>query len=393
MYKIHAFYTDDGSVGLYSPHDNDIYHSVYGALTESYEKFILPINLKKFFSKKNKIKILDICYGIGYNSKSFLNEYFKFFYNDTIHGDNIYPYTGKIYFDNIIPGLTIHAVDIDKNLVYLSPFFISNKKHVINNNIDFDKNKLIKKLSNKFSTKYKLNKIINFLLLNKLADGIDSDIEKILFNPKNSKYFDKRLKEFYRLLKFKKVEFIPRINKLSFLHNIYYKYISLRHKKALNSLKLLDFNFKVDICDARLVISRSKDLYDVIFLDAFSPDKSPCLWTLDFFKLLYEHLNDDGIILTYSSSARVRNAFLNAGFFIGKNIINENSCGTIASKNKMLIKNELSEFDLGLLKTKAGIFYRDENLNASNEDIIKNRNIEIKKSNLMSSTKYLKSLK
>lgn len=76
MYEFHPYFTNDGSVGLYSPEFNDIYHSATGALTEAYEKFILPVDMKNLL-KKDSIKVLDICYGIGYNSKSFLNFIFE----------------------------------------------------------------------------------------------------------------------------------------------------------------------------------------------------------------------------------------------------------------------------------------------------------------------------
>ena len=48
MYELFPYFTNDGSVGLYSPKDDDIYHSTYGALSEAYEKFILPANLNEF---------------------------------------------------------------------------------------------------------------------------------------------------------------------------------------------------------------------------------------------------------------------------------------------------------------------------------------------------------
>ena len=73
MYKLYPYFTNDGSVGLFSPEADDIYHSTYGALTEAYEKFVLPANVKYFLKNNSQIKILDICYGIGYNTKSFLN--------------------------------------------------------------------------------------------------------------------------------------------------------------------------------------------------------------------------------------------------------------------------------------------------------------------------------
>ncbi|MBR5555481.1 hypothetical protein IKU74_05655 [bacterium] len=77
MYKLFPYFTNDGSVGLFSPEADDIYHSTYGALTEAYEKFILPSDIENFLKNNNEIKVLDICYGIGYNTKSFLNFLFE----------------------------------------------------------------------------------------------------------------------------------------------------------------------------------------------------------------------------------------------------------------------------------------------------------------------------
>ena len=67
------YYTQDGSIGLYSHADNDVYHSKFGAVTESWEKFILPSGLDKLINTKPNIKVLDVCYGIGYNTKSLMS--------------------------------------------------------------------------------------------------------------------------------------------------------------------------------------------------------------------------------------------------------------------------------------------------------------------------------
>ena len=167
------------------------------------------------------------------------------------------------------------------------------------------------------------------------------------------------------------------------------------YKRALKCSELLDFDFKLSISDARDAIKSDKNKYNFIFLDAFTPVKCPCLWTVDFFKLLFEHLEDNGMILTYSNSAQVRNAFLHAGFYVGK-IYSESAkkfTGTVAVKNKSLIKNDLSEYDLGLMKTKAGIFYHDEDLTLDNEAIINAHKIEVENSELMSSSKFIKMFK
>lgn len=390
MYELYPYITNDGSVGLFSPDADDIYHSTYGAFTEANEKFILPADMKNFLKNNSEIKILDICFGIGYNTKSFLN----FVYNETIGNDNI-KCNEKLYTDNKKYRIFIHAIDTDKNLALLSPFFINYKKSRKNNKLSFEQEKIERMMSDEISTQYKLHKEINIILLKKLYNLIDSDIEKILANPKYREYFDKSIKRFYGVLKYKPYKYNPLGRLLAFLHNIYYRYMSPCYKRALKCSELLDFNFNLSIADARDAIKSDKNKYNFIFLDAFTPVKCTCLWTVDFFKLLFEHLEDNGMILTYSNSAQVRNAFLHAGFYVGK-IYSESAkkfTGTVAVKNKSLIKNDLSEYDLGLMKTKAGIFYHDEDLTLDNEAIISAHKIEVENSELMSSSKFIKMFK
>ena len=400
MYELYPYFTNDGSVGLYSPEADDIYHSTYGALTEAYEKFIFPANLNEFLKKNSEIKILDICYGIGYNSKSFLNYFLDFLYTETIHTNNNKNkkslfYNGQLYTNNKKYKVFIHAIDKDKILANLSPFFITQKNNINNNKLNFNEDKIKKMLSGKTASNFKLKKEVSILLLEKLKNNIDCETESILFSKKYSQFFDRTLIDLYRFLKLKRYESTPLEVINCFLHNIYYKYISYSYKMVVRTNKLLSFNFKLDIDDARNTIIKDNNIYNYIFLDAFTPAKCPCLWTVDFFKLLYERLDNSGMLLTYSNSSAVRSAFINAGFYVGK-IFSKTAnkfTGTVAVKNKDLIVNELSEFDLGLMKTKAGIFYRDENLNASNEAIIKQHEIDVKNSNLISSSKYIKSFR
>ena len=58
-------YTDDGSISAYNDAYNDYYHDKKGALIESIYKHIIPaFNI----INKSHIRILDICFGLGYNS-------------------------------------------------------------------------------------------------------------------------------------------------------------------------------------------------------------------------------------------------------------------------------------------------------------------------------------
>ena len=430
MYEFKPYLTNDGTIGLYNEDFDDIYHSATGALTESYEKFILPINFNLLL-KKEKINILDICYGIGYNSKSFLNFIFEKINNksthiDTIHSNKIISkslcYNDKIYSNNnsnklgnnyidnnietiytnnIYNKISITAVDNDKILSFLSPFIKTNIKNFSNENLNFKYESIKKYLAKNFSkTNIKINKIINFLIFDKIAQNYpeiyqESDLISILFDKKYNGIFDTEIRGIFSLDTNDISINAHNVYKQSFLHNIYYKHISNKYKNKLKAYNLLRINFQLKIDDARNVIKNDNNLYNVIFLDAFTPTKCPCLWSLEFFKQLYNHLEQDGIILTYSTSASVRNAMVNAGLFIG-NIYNgkENkNIGTIAAKNESLINSPLSEYDLGLLKTRAGIFYRDENLIGLNEAIVKRRNFEVENSNLISSSQYNKTHK
>ena len=408
MYELYPYFTNDGSVGLFSPSADDIYHSTYGALTEAYEKFILPSNINNFLRNNSEIKILDICFGIGYNSKSFLNYFLDFLYNETIGTDKIKS-IDKIDTYNKKFKIYIHALDNDKNLAYLSPFFISNNKKIKNNELSFNQEKIKRMLSNRVIQKYKLKEEVNILLLKRILDQIDEETIQILNNKKYNQFFDRNIINLFKFLGTNEYKYtlIRRLN--AFLHNIYYKYISKGYKKAVKALKFIDFDFNLEIDDARQSLQRDNILYNYVFLDAFTPTKCPCLWTVDFLRLLYSHLEDGGMILTYSNSAQVRNAFINAGFTVGK-IYSESSkkfTGTVALKNNSdleklifdhknnnLVKiSKLSEYDLGLIKTKAGIFYRDENLSLDNEAIIKTHEIEVQNSNFMSSSKFIKEYK
>lgn len=414
MYVLYPYFTNDGSVGLFSPEANDIYHSTYGALTEAYEKFILPSDFEKFFRKNSEIKILDICFGIGYNSKSFLNKLLEIIYNYTIDTNNISKTINndKIYTNNKKYKIFIHAIDTDKNLATLSPFFKTFEKNIGKLNskseIIYKQEKIKKFSANTASTKYKLQNEVNILLLQKMLNKIDNNTISILYDKKYRQYFDLKMIRLFEFYQNNMSIYTPIMRLKAFLHNIYYKYLSKGYKKASKCLELLDFDFNLEINDARQAIMNDTNKYNFVFLDAFTPTKCPCLWSIDFFKLLYEHLEDGGLILTYSNSAQVRNCFLNAGFIV-KKIFSKNQnkfTGTVAIKpytdvsqnnretnyNTELI-HDLSDYDLGLMKSRAGIFYRDKDLSLDNEAIINNHKIEVENSNLISSSKFIKTYK
>ncbi len=400
MYSFHPYFTNDGSVGLYNTDFDDIYHSATGALTEAYEKFIAPVDMDKLM-KKNSVAILDICYGIGYNSKSFLNYFFHAVNNIySIHTNNIM--RGKnivaIDTDNILPKIFIKAVDNDKILSYLSPFIKTGENNFTNQKFDFNHEKIDKYLTEDKKIKAeKIDPLINFLIFENLAQNqpdflSNEDVIRIINDKKYKPFLEGNIKALYKFYQNRMINNTPEAAKGAFLHNICYRYISRRYKNDLKRYNLADINFELKNEDARKIIKKDNNQYDLIFLDAFTPSKCPCLWSYEFFQQLHDHLKPDGMILTYSTSTAVRAAMIEAGLVPGYiyNKREDKFTGTIAARDKSLIKYPLSKFDLGLLKTSAGIFYRDENLTGQNEAIIKRRKIEVDNCNRISSSSYKK---
>lgn len=60
--------TGDGSWTFYSPEFKQAFHNLSGARQEALEKFVLPCHLLPLAQRQSEIHVLDICFGLGYNS-------------------------------------------------------------------------------------------------------------------------------------------------------------------------------------------------------------------------------------------------------------------------------------------------------------------------------------
>lgn len=65
--------TADGSETFYSFEFGETFHSKYGAKTEAEITYIKGCRIGEKIKDKNSIKILDICYGLGYNTATVLD--------------------------------------------------------------------------------------------------------------------------------------------------------------------------------------------------------------------------------------------------------------------------------------------------------------------------------
>ncbi len=57
---------------------------------------------------------------------------------------------------------------------------------------------------------------------------------------------------------------------------------------------------------------------NLIYFDAFAPEKQPELWTYVIFKKMYHLLSPEGILVTYSAKGDVRRTMIRAGFQVEK---------------------------------------------------------------------------
>ncbi len=168
--------------------------------------------------------------------------------------------------------------------------------------------------------------------------------------------------------------------------------------------KYKDQFFDCDILwgDARETINNipANIKFDLIFLDGFSPQKCPQVWSFEFLSKVTQKLNPKGHLLTYSSSAAIRKTLKDLGlniFNIKPNLDSKKlwSNGTIAVKiidTKVLQSNlyfkKLSSMEEEHLLTKASIPYRDPTLRSITKDIIQRRVREQMLSNLKTTKKW-----
>jgi tRNA U34 5-methylaminomethyl-2-thiouridine-forming methyltransferase MnmC len=68
MDKLSLFPTDDGSITFWSETFQETFHSSHGAKHEAEAKFVIPAKIAEKASTQTQLNILDVCYGLGYNS-------------------------------------------------------------------------------------------------------------------------------------------------------------------------------------------------------------------------------------------------------------------------------------------------------------------------------------
>jgi tRNA U34 5-methylaminomethyl-2-thiouridine-forming methyltransferase MnmC len=104
----------------------------------------------------------------------------------------------------------------------------------------------------------------------------------------------------------------------------------LNYGKLLNENTLFEtlhnvkWNENIALSDDETFLKEKSDLlkfqckhqYDVVYFDAFSPEKQAKLWTIEVFRKLYECMRSGAVLTTYSAKGKVRRNMQLAGFSV-----------------------------------------------------------------------------
>lgn len=91
-------------------------------------------------------------------------------------------------------------------------------------------------------------------------------------------------------------------------------FFDILHSCEWNKKIQLTSNFTVKKLNLDLNQYIFTDKFDLIYFDAFSPETQPELWSFENFKNIFDSLNNEGILTTYSSKGIVKNNLRQAGF-------------------------------------------------------------------------------
>lgn len=259
--------TADGSQTFFSPAFGELFHSHHGAKQEAEQKFVKPTQLA-LKAEQPVIYLLDVCYGLGYNTAAALTEIWQ------VHPNCVVEWIG------LESDVAVPQAAIERNLLDEFPASVRQ-------------------------------------VLTPLAIDLCAKSDR--------------------------------------------------------------FNGQLLVGDARQTIQQVlllNFLADAIFLDPFSPPNCPQLWTVEFLARVANCLKPSGFLATYSCSAAVRTALIEAGLHVGSTSpVGRKSPGTVASFADLDLP-PLSQQEREHLQTRAAIPYRDPNLTDTAATILQSRQQE-----------------
>ncbi|KPQ36123.1 MAG: hypothetical protein HLUCCA11_07885 [Phormidesmis priestleyi Ana] len=166
---------------------------------------------------------------------------------------------------------------------------------------------------------------------------------------------------------------------------------TLQQLAAHSSIAQPNLNAAILLGDARKQVHSLIQQHwqaDIIFLDPFSPQNCPQLWTVEFLQQVAQCLSPlNGLLITYSCAAAVRISLAAAGLTLGTlSTAARKWPGTMAAHSTSCWASmlpPLTQQEQEHLQTRAAVPYRDPTLQATAEEILAHRSQEQHESNLL----------
>lgn len=113
--------------------------------------------------------------------------------------------------------------------------------------------------------------------------------------------------------------------------------LKLHTTKWEEKCKINDF-FNLTKFNTDLAKYTTDSKFDIIYFDAFSPEKQPELWTNTIFMKMHNYLKEDGFLVTYCAKGIVKRTMKAVGFEI---IVLDGPLGKrqMTRANKLILKN------------------------------------------------------
>jgi tRNA U34 5-methylaminomethyl-2-thiouridine-forming methyltransferase MnmC len=92
------------------------------------------------------------------------------------------------------------------------------------------------------------------------------------------------------------------------------KIFNLIHSASWNDMVKINKNFNLRKIKGDFTKDIIQGKYDLIYFDAFAPDKQPEMWTSEIFASVAAATNKNGILVTYSAKGQVKRNLQSCGF-------------------------------------------------------------------------------
>ncbi len=103
------------------------------------------------------------------------------------------------------------------------------------------------------------------------------------------------------------------------LNKMYTRSFNTMHKSAFNTPTLIGDLFILKKISTELELTvLADDFYNVVYFDAFAPDKQPELWTQEIFEVIYRSMKKNAVLVTYCCKGIVKRTLKEVGFTIEK---------------------------------------------------------------------------